>query len=109
MLFEIWDDDEVERELIGSCETTLSEIMVAPKMTIMATLVRNSRHHGTLKIKADPVNLTDDTIKLLLSAKLISKKYLCCGFDNPYVLIERARINHDVELAIEEKEEIAKK
>ena len=30
LLFEVWDDDEENRELIGSCETTLSEIMVAP-------------------------------------------------------------------------------
>ena len=52
---------------------------------------------GTLKIKADSVNISHDTIKIHFGADLVSKKYFCCGYDNPYLLIERARLLNEAE------------
>ena len=85
----------------------LSELMGAPQATMMGTLVKDRCHRGTLKIKADPVNLSEDTIKFHTTASVVSKKYLCCGFDNPYMLIERARVNPDYHVDIEDQEIMA--
>ena len=52
-----------------------------------------------MKIKADLVNISDDTIKLAFTGNVISNKFLCFGFDNPYVLIERARLYTEQEMA----------
>ena len=82
----------------------LSELMAAPKQTMLGTLVHKACHRGTLKIKADPVNLTDDSMSFHCSAEVDSKKYLCCGFDNPYILIERARVNPNYVTEVEEQE-----
>ena len=46
---------------------------------------------GTLKIWADTIKKTDDSIKFQICADLRTKKWLCFGSDNPYLLIERAR------------------
>ena len=47
---------------------------------------------GQIKIKADCVNVTGDTFKLQFSGEVTSKKFFCCGEDNPYLLFERARL-----------------
>ena len=45
-----------------------------------------------MKIKADFVNVSGDSLKIHFMGNLVSKKFLCCGFDNPYLLVERARL-----------------
>jgi len=46
---------------------------------------------GTLKIKADFVIESKDSIEFHCLGDLVSKRIFCCGIDNPYLLIERAR------------------
>ena len=104
MLFEVWDDDENEKELIGATEIMLSELMAAPKQQLVGTLVKDGKHRGTLKIKGDSVSLSDDSITFHCTADVVTKKYLCCGFDNPYILFERARVNPGYELNVEDEE-----
>ena len=52
-------------------------------------------HRGTLKVRADVVVPSFDNIKFHCFAELTSKRFLCCGVDNPYFLIERARIDEN--------------
>ena len=42
-------------------------------------------------MRADIITKTEDTIKFQICADLKSKKFLCIGANNPYLLIERAR------------------
>lgn len=60
---------------------------------------------GTLKIKADCVNISQDSIKIHFLGNLVSKKFFCCGFDNPYLLIERARLLTTQEIEDKKKKE----
>ena len=46
-------------------------------------------------MRADFVNMSEDSISFHCNADLVSLKTLCCGFDNPYILIERARLKHE--------------
>jgi hypothetical protein len=48
---------------------------------------------GTLKIQGDVVRKTEDIIKFQIRGILKSRKFLCFGFDNPYLLIERGKID----------------
>ena len=73
----------------------LSDIMTASKYTCLATLVHKQMHRGTLKVRADVVVPSFDNIKFHCYAELNSKRFLCCGVDNPYFLIERARIDEN--------------
>lgn len=64
-LWEVYDfDDDNDFELIGSAEVLLSDILRAPKSTYQATLVNDGKHSGTLKVKADVLNVSGDTIKI---------------------------------------------
>lgn len=65
--------------------------MTAETWTLKKKLFKQDKEMGTLKIKADCINKSDDTTKFLCRAQLVSRKWLCCGKDNPYLLIERAR------------------
>ena len=106
LLFEVYDDDDDEdHELIGKCEVRLSDIISAPKMKFVCALVHRKVLRGTLQIKVDIVNLKDDTIDMDWTGDLVSKTYYCCGFDNPYILIERARLLTREDLAEKEKAE----
>ena len=99
LLFEVWDDDESNSELIGKAEVKLSDIMRAPKKQFTCALVHKKHLRGTLQIKVDSVNVSEDAIDIHFNADLVSKKYFCCGFDNPYLLIERARLMNDEDVA----------
>jgi hypothetical protein len=46
---------------------------------------------GEMIIYADTMKKTDDSVKFQICASLRTKKFLCFGTDNPYLLIERAR------------------
>ena len=92
----MWDDDsEQSKELIGSVELPLVDIVNAPHMMLELALVRKHTLRGTLTVRADFVNMSEDSICFHCSADLVSLKTLCCGFDNPYILIERARLKHE--------------
>lgn len=93
LLFEVWDeDDDVDHELIGKTELQLSTIMQAPRLEFCCALTHKKLLRGTIKIKADCVIVSNDTIKLHLNGELKSRKFLCCGTDNPYLYVERARL-----------------
>ena len=92
LLFEVWDHDELDSELIGSTEILFHDILVAPKQNFNSALVHKKLLRGTLKIKADFVNVSSDSLKIHFMGDLVSRKFLCCGFDNPYLLVERARL-----------------
>ena len=44
-------------------------------------------------MRADKVKKTDDIIKFQISALLKTKKFFCFGHDDPYLVIERGRLN----------------
>jgi hypothetical protein len=72
----------------------LSEIMMAENQTVNVNLYHKEKPgaiRGYLKVFADSVKTTEDLIKFQICANLKSKKVLCFGCDNPYLLIERAR------------------
>ena len=48
-------------------------------------------------MRADWLNISQDTLDFEVSAFLISNTILCCGTDNPYILIERARVLNEPE------------
>ena len=54
-------------------------------------LVADGKSRGVFKVRADIIQKTDDKIKFQICAGLKSKKFLCFGANNPYLLIERAR------------------
>jgi len=91
--FEVLDDDEDENyDMIGYYETTLAEIMMAPKQLVKAKIaIEKKPDRGTLIIRADQVYDCVDDAKLSIKGSIKSNKILCYGSDNPYVLIERAR------------------
>lgn len=43
-------------------------------------------------MKADIVNSSADNLRFLARSELVPHKWMCFGFDNPYLLIERARL-----------------
>ena len=95
-----------DRDPIGQCTITLSELMMTVGMqkTIILTLPtqtedgskkakkqKNVNNRGKLTVRADRIRKTQDLIKFQISAILKSKKFLCFGSDAPYLLIERSR------------------
>ena len=98
-MWEVYDDDEGgDYELIGSTETTLSEIITAPNATFQSSLMHDNRLRGTLKVRADWLNVSGDTLDFECQAFLVSKRVLCCGTDNPFILFERARVLNEPEV-----------
>ena len=89
------DEAIVVVDEFSDLEILLQEIIEAPNMEYSAAIVRKTTLRGTLSVKADFVNMSEDCIDFQCRADLISKKTLCCGFDNPYILIERARLKED--------------
>ena len=71
---------------------------MASKATFCTALVHKKLLRGTLKIKADAVCVSNDSIKIHFTGNLVSKKFYCCGYDNPYLLIERARMMTEADL-----------
>jgi len=71
--------------------------MMAPNQCITMKLTIKTKPgvaRGYLKVFADSVKVTSDVIKFQIIGKLHSKKLLCFGSDNPYLMIERARQNN---------------
>lgn len=65
------------------------DIVRSPKRFFSCALVHQKRLRGILEIRADFINISSDKIELHMRGELISNKYfLCCGFNNPYLLIE---------------------
>ena len=98
LLFQVWNyNNATSRDLIGEAFLKLTDIMMAENQTVEIDLRHKSKpgsSRGLLKIFADSVNATEDVIKFQICASLKTKKVLCFGTDNPYLLIERARVNN---------------
>lgn len=105
--FEVWDEDMKCSELIGACDIFLREIMNAPNRKFSSALVHKKDLRGTLEIKADLVSSSNDFLQIHFFGSIKSRKFLCCGADNPYLLIERARLLTEEELAEREKVNLA--
>jgi hypothetical protein len=58
----------------------------------------DNRLRGTLKVRADWLNVSGDTLDFECQAFLVSKRVLCCGTDNPFILFERARVLNEPEV-----------
>ena len=54
-------------------------------------LTADGKSRGIFKVRADIIQKSEDTIKFQICAFLKTKKFLCIGANNPYLLIERAR------------------
>lgn len=99
LLFTVYDEDlnddnidAINGDVIGSAEIVMADIMNMPRQVFTSALVHKKALRGTLKIKADVVSFSNDSIKLQFLGDVKSTKFLCCGSDNPYLLIERARM-----------------
>lgn len=100
------EDDSLDHDLIGSFETTLADIMMAPKQTIAAQLVCGTKkNRGLLTIRADQVYDCVDEARLAFTGDIKSNKFLCYGSDNPYLLIERSRTLENMDLSFETRKE----
>ncbi len=95
LLFQVYNfNDKTSRDLIGEAECRLTDIVMAKDQSITLKLTIKSKPgvtRGFLKVFADSVRITSDVIKFQIQAKLHSKKFLCLGSDNPYLMVERAR------------------
>ena len=95
LFFQVWNfNHKTSRDLIGEAECRLTDIMMAPNQCINMKLTIKTKPgvaRGYLKVFADSVKITSDVIKFQIIGKLHSKKLLCFGSDNPYLMIERAR------------------
>ena len=103
LCFQVYNyNDQTSRDLIGEAETSLSKLMMSPGQTMRLRLelnesktgtkrIRNRKNRGTLIVRADKIKKTEDVIKFQISAILKSKKFLCFGVDQPFLVIERAR------------------
>lgn len=83
-----------DRDLIGEVVLNLSEVMTTGGLSVTKVLTlpdKPEKNRGLLKIRGDKIKSTDDKVKFQICANLISKKFLCLGANNPYLLIERAR------------------
>lgn len=106
--FKVWDDDDIgDNELIGTAEILLKDIVQAPSKLFSCALVHKKDHRGTLRIKADVVSASNDMLKIHFNGNIVSRKFLCCGCDNPYLLIERARLLTEEEQAERDAEQVA--
>ena len=68
--------------------------MMSPKQTTVKTLTlpnNPGKSRGLLKIRGDKIKTTEDPVKFQICATLISRKCMCLGSNNPYLLIERSR------------------
>lgn len=90
--FDVFDEDSSgEHDLIGYIETTLAQILAAEDWVFNGVLLYQAKYRGNIQVKADFVNECDDDATIQLKADLVTRKWLCFGVDNPYILIERAR------------------
>jgi hypothetical protein len=80
--------------------------MITPKQIMHAILkTEKKKHRGTLIIRADKVYDCVDTAKLAFIGVIKSKRFLCYGSDNPYILIERSRTLENIDLSFETRKE----
>ena len=112
LLFQVSNHNpQGEHDLIGQVILRLSEIMRSSGLALTKILtlpakdpdaiqrfgktklplVADGKSRGVFKVRADIIQKTDDKIKFQICAGLKSKKFLCFGANNPYLLIERAR------------------
>lgn len=59
----------------------------------LKTKETGDKKRGNLKIQADMVKKSEDIIKFQISAQIKSMKTLCFGNDDPFLLIERGKID----------------
>jgi hypothetical protein len=74
--------------------------MVSQGMTVEKELFIPSKPgevRGQIKIWADTVNKTSDSVKFQINGCFRSSRWLCFGSDNPYLQIERARQKRSAE------------
>ena len=95
LYFQVWNyNTATDRDLIGEIKLKLSEIMTTSGLSVTKTLMLPSKpdkSRGGLKIRGDKLKTTEDRVKFQLCSNLRSKKFMCFGANNPYLLIERAR------------------
>ena len=103
LLFQVYNyNDQTSKDLIGEVEVSLSKLMMSKGQTMRLRLtlpesktkgkkVRNTTNRGTLIVRADKIKKTADIVKFQISADLNSKKFLCFGFNDPFLTIERSR------------------
>jgi hypothetical protein len=65
--------------------------MLSENWYYAGVLLYQAKYRGNIYVQADFVNECNDECKLQLKADLITRKFLCFGVDNPYLLIERSR------------------
>lgn len=94
--FQVWHvESEDDKKLIGETIIQLSQLMMSEKQTInkkLYNLQESEKVRGKIKIQADAIKKTEDIIKFQITANLHSRKFLCFGEDNPYLMIERGKI-----------------
>lgn len=62
------------------------------RMTLNLTLPTKPKEiRGSFCVFADSIKQTEDIIKFQITGDLKTKKIMCFGSDNPYLLIERSR------------------
>ena len=95
LYFQVWNyNTATQKDLIGEVKLKLSEIMMSPGLAVTKTLMlpdKPDKSRGLLKIRGDKIKNTEDRVKFQLCANLKTKKFLCLGANNPYLLVERAR------------------
>ena len=95
LYFQVWNyNTPSSKDLIGEVRLTLSEVMMSASQTTIKTLAHPNypdKSRGMLKIRGDKIKNTEDPVKFQIQANLISKKMMCMGSNNPYLLIERSR------------------
>ena len=95
LYFQVYNyNTPTDRDLIGEVKLRLSEIMTTGGLSVTKTLMlpdKPDKPRGVLKIRGDKIKTTEDRVKFQLCANLRSKKWLCIGANNPYLLVERAR------------------
>lgn len=79
--FIVYDiDSKVEKELIGTVETTIGKIIGSVKQTFLIDILNDKSAHsrGKLIVRLDNVSTTNDEARLKLSARLNPLGFLCC-------------------------------
>jgi len=91
--FEVYDVDNTSLEHIGNSETTIAKLMTANKQTFIGdlTLPGGTASRGKIVVRADSVAMSNDEVSFTVRAEIQGQGGWCCGMDNPYLLISRAR------------------
>lgn len=93
MVYDI-DNEKGDKDFQGQNETTLGKIIGSLKQTYVADLLDNktTASRGKLIVRLDNVNISNDEVRMKVSANLTPQAAMCCAsINNPYYLFSRAR------------------